>query len=235
MGKIFKPSDISEDALEAYRHAVLEELPDFVDAVSAESNGPHLSREAILEQARKEAEQKMQEAYQEGFRRGFEDGKTQFERSVGEAARALNEAAEAMRRARKEFLTSLEPQIIDLVKRIASLVVEREAGTDEELVKTTVRKCLGCLLDCEHITIYANPTEIEVLREHKITLLEQFDEVANLHVRPDEAISPGGCRAESELVHIDGRLETQLERIFDAMRDVPVFGTATHHVEPGEG
>ncbi len=219
MRKILKPSEVPPHTLTPYEREVLE---------GAASGGPGrqgqaVTPEMILNEARAEAARKIKEAYAEGSRRGTEAGKAEFEKSVGQSAEALRAAAEAMKQAHAAFLESLEPEVVELVQTITAAVVQREARTDPELIHATVRRALGAILDRENLIVHVNPAELEALRAHKVTLLEDFDGVKHLDVQPDESVSPGGCFVESEVMSVDARLESQLERIFDALKDTPEF------------
>ncbi|MCC6145625.1 MAG: hypothetical protein IT368_17600, partial [Candidatus Hydrogenedentes bacterium] len=51
------------------------------------------------------------------------------------------------------------------------------------------------------------------------TLLEDFESVRKLEIECDDTVSPGGCLAESGLMHIDARLETLLGHVLEAFQE----------------
>lgn len=224
MTKIFKPSEIEPHALAAYEREVLEDMfPGVLDPNSGEVMSPAMT----LEAARAEAARKVQEAYAAGYQRGLEAGKAEFDASVAGSAEALRRVSEGIEQARKAFLESLEPQVIELTQTLVAAVVNREARTDPELVRVTARRALEALLDREGLVIHVNPADLDAMRAHKVSLLEEFDGVRDCAVRPDDSIAPGGCLVESELMLVDARLEAQLERVFDALKDVPELTPVT--------
>jgi len=224
MTKILKSAEVTPDVLSAYeREAFEENLRGDTDAGAEKP----LTREAILAQAREDAAQKVEAAYAEGLQRGTAAGKEQFDASIAQCAEALGAAAEAMKEAHATFLDSLEPDVVDLVQRIATTVVLQEAQSDPELIRATARRALRVLLDREKLLVKVNPADLEALRAHKVALLEEFDGITRLDIQPDASISPGGCTIESELMHVDARIEAQLDRIFEAMRTGPESGPAT--------
>jgi flagellar assembly protein FliH len=217
MSKVYRAYESSPRSLLPYERIPLQEI----DIDSAEIDGYDEAgiRERVILQARHEAEKKVKEAYTEGIRRGIEAGKTQFAQSVAESAAALKAAAEAIRFAREEFLNSLEPQVIELAGAIARRVLGRESEEDSELIGRTVRRALEHLVDQEGVVIHLNPRDAEALRAQKIALLNEFEGLRQITVQSDPAIGPGGCVVETERVHVDARIDAQLEQIIEALQE----------------
>ncbi|MCP4646033.1 MAG: hypothetical protein GY851_36655 [bacterium] len=222
MSKIIKPREPTESGYPRFERSLLEEwIPDS-DSSPGESRRaapepPDVAAARILSEARAQAEQKIREAYDEGMRRGEEAGRTQFQESVEGAAESLRETAAALIQARSEFLEALELDLVLLAQAAAERIVRREIRTDPDLVRTTVRAALDNLLDREHVTVRLNPKDLETLREQEVSLLEGFDGVKRLDVVADESVEPGGCLLDTETVHVDARVDAQLQRIFDSM------------------
>ena len=51
--------------------------------------------------------------------------------------------------------------------------------------------------------------------------LEDFEDVREIMVQADEAISPGGCIVESRLMQVDARIEAQLDTILELLHRAP--------------
>ncbi len=216
MARVFRSSEAQSSPrnLRDFERSALED-----QRIFAEAQEEPLTPEMIIEQARAQAEELVKEVYEEGLRRGTEAGRAQFEQSTAQCAEALHEAARAMQHARGKFLDAIEPQIVELVQSIAATVVQHEAQMDPELICATARRALSILLDRERIVLSLNPADLDALRAHKVALLEQFEGIERLDMEADEAITPGGCVAESDLMHADAQIEAQLERIFEAMTE----------------
>ncbi|MDQ1258019.1 MAG: flagellar assembly protein FliH, partial [Candidatus Hydrogenedentes bacterium] len=114
---------------------------------------------------------------------------------------------------------SLEPEVVKLVRQIAEALIHREVQTDPELIHRTVRKALSAILDRERLVVRVNPVDLEALRSNKVALLDEFDGVEVLDVEADPSIAPGGCVVDSELMHVDARIKTQLKRVLAALAD----------------
>lgn len=216
MPKLIKASDtesgeytiFQRDALEPTITTTAQEVP-VVD--------PQQEREEILAEARALAEQRVREAYAEGLRRGEEAGREQFRKSLAECESALAATAESIRAAHEAFLDSLEPQVVCLAHAVASRILQREVPSDDELIVRTVRRAMESLSERSRLILRLNPKDLEAIRQHKVTILEEFDSVEHLELIPDDSVSAGGCVAESETLHADARLEVQLERALQAM------------------
>ncbi|MCH8204159.1 MAG: hypothetical protein IID09_03300 [Candidatus Hydrogenedentes bacterium] len=210
MPKIIRVQDAKVGSVSAYERSALDE-----DALAEAATDPA----AVLEQARLEAEETVREAYAEGMRRGIEAGEEKFNESVGGSATMLNQVAESLKKAREEFLESIEPQMVQLATSIASKILDCETQVSAEVVKRTTRTVLERILDEERVVLRVNPQDLATLREHRIQLLEEFEGIKQLELRPDESVAPGGCIAVTEHLRIDGRLESQLEQIMNHLME----------------
>lgn len=187
---------------------------------------PDLAGEAALdidsienETPMERAERLYQEAFAAGRKEGAEAGLAQFQELVGNAHQALESASRALHDAHTAFLESLEPQIVELAKAMAARILRREARTDTELVRSTVRAALENLAERKHAVVRVNPADMEALTEHGVSLEDAFKSFERVEVLPDDAVPHGGCTVETKTIDIDARLDTQLMRIFDALED----------------
>lgn len=219
MPKLIKASDAESGAFLSFQRDVLEPpITTTAEVVQVEEPpDPQEEREAILAEARALAEQKVREAYVEGLRRGEAAGREQFQRSLAQCEAALAAAADAIKGAHQSFLDSLEPQVVRLAHAVASQILQREVATDRELIVRTVRRAIDSLAERTRLMVRLNPADMEAIRNHKVSMLEAIDGIEHLELIADDAISPGGCVAESETLQADARLELQLERALRAM------------------
>ena len=212
MKKIIRNNDEILDRVSTFEHDTLVSIdPDdaqgFVDPA------------ALLAEARERAEGLVQQAYEEGLSRGMEAGQAQFNESVGEASAMLLSAASAIQQAHREFLDSLEMQVVELSFLLARRILENEASVNPEVLRTTVRQALTRMLEQERVVLRINPDDAEVLERQRATLLEEFESIGKLEVLHDESVACGGCIAESDTLYVDTQLQTQLAQIFDSLRE----------------
>ena len=172
-----------------------------------------------LTEARGAAERKVQEAYEEGLRRGMEEGERRFAESIAQCTEALREAAEHLKASHQQYLDALEPEVFDLVRLITERVVGREIRTDPNLVLDTVRRALECLTSEEKLRIRVNPVDLAAMKEHRVTLLQDFEGIKHIEVVADEEVTLGGCLVDSTRIHVDARLETLLAHVLNELAD----------------
>ena len=187
---------------------------------------PDLAKDSVIdvdptehETPMQRAERIYQEAYAVGREAGVEAGLAQFAELVGDAHKSLESAAQALAESHAAFLDSLEPQVVELAKTVASRILRREARSDMDLVRNTVRAALENLAERRHAIVRLNPADIEALTERGVSLEESFRSFERVDVAADESVPHGGCTIETVTVDIDARLDTQLARIFDALEE----------------
>ncbi len=231
MARVLKSSDISARNAYCIGSDDLEEFPDRMpldwgntlpddepgDYVEEEPLSPEALREAVLQEAREEAERKVKEAYAEGRQRGIESGRQEFTNAVAGCAEALQQAIADMTQARETFLESLEPQILELTTLIARRVISRELKTPEAIIQNTVRKAIAVLSDRQRLIVRLNPEDLEQIRAHEVMLLEEFAGIEQLEVETDDSITRGGCEVHSETMEVNARLEVILDEILSEL------------------
>lgn len=218
MGKIIKYFEAEGALVVSYERDVLEAIESAVQA-HPQDLAAHVVD--ILAEARAEAERVVREAYAEGCRRGVETGRQEFSAAMDQVQEAAQEAVAAMRQAREDFLENLEPQVLALVEAVSARVLHGEARTDPRLLRATIRAALEHLTESEQIVLRVNPEDRETLRQEGMDFFDNLARVPHVQVVPDEAISRGGCVADTGTLQVDARIEVQLERILDALKAGP--------------
>ncbi len=212
MPRVIKGTGLVDGVINAYERGALEAIdPDML------GEDGRADPAAVLAQAREQAEQLVREAYAEGMRRGAEAGKQQFDTAIREAADVLHAAAEELKLARAEFLFQTQREIVRLAGAMAQQVLRREVQLDEKLATETARAALLKLCDQERVTLRVHPQDLAALKEQRIALLEEFDGIEQLDVRPSEDVARGGCIAESATLYIDAQLDAQLRQILERL------------------
>jgi flagellar biosynthesis/type III secretory pathway protein FliH len=102
-----------------------------------------------------------------------------------------------------------------LATTIAERILRREPSVDPERLRKTVRETLVHLEKSERISLRLNPADLAALEAQNVRLFDEFDAAERLEIVPDETVAPGGCVAETEILEVDARIETQLQKITD--------------------
>lgn len=226
MARIIKGNDLQRERIATYARESLEEFPDHpieaiipdeeIEEAIPEPTAEEL-KEAILEDARGEAARKITEAYAEGHRRGMEAGRTEFDASLSEVRQTLIAASTALQDVREEFLASLEPQVITLVTQIARRILDEELRTGGQRIEASVRRALSKIADHQKVIVRVHPDDLEAMREHKLTLLEDFDGLRDIRLEASETVAPGGCVAVTDTLEVDARWETLFNNLLEDM------------------
>jgi len=147
--------------------------------------------------------------FAQGERAGLEAGAQRTDAMLRRLAATIDELTSL----RRTLLTQSEREMVELAVAIARRIVQREVTIDRELVVTIARVALERLAGTTTATIRLNPQDAAAVR------------AANGHewsgvrvsVVPDESISRGGCKVESEVGFIDATLDAQLDQIATAL------------------
>lgn len=135
--------------------------------------------------------------------RAEQDGR---EEGLARAAAALAEAE--MRRAR--WLDGARADLAALSLQVAESLCARAREQDPSLVEDMCRQAVEQVSQARRIAVRVNPADADVL--------ESMD--APVTIVPDASITAGGCIVETDLGTVDGRLETRLSALRDALETV---------------
>ena len=154
-------------------------------------------------------EQNRTQGYEDGYAAGSEEGRHQFEQQSAE----LQELAAMLRAACDTQITDLESLAVEISLTALCRIIEDKI-VDENYVVSWVRKVLMSARDESEVIVRVNPNQLEILRARQASLAEIL-QASKLNVVADSRVLLGGCMLETESGIRDGRLETQLQRLFD--------------------
>lgn len=189
----------------------------------------------LLEQARADAEaagrQVLAEARNSGRQQGLADAEAEIERRAQERAETiiaekLNTALPAIRtlsdsllRERDRWLKEWESTAIRLSVAIAEKLVRRELQTRPMIVEDVLREVLELAAGTARLRVLLHPDDLALLGDQTAEIAQRLAKCSEVICVGDEAVSRGGCLLETEQGAVDGRLETQLERIASELLD----------------
>jgi type III secretion system HrpE/YscL family protein len=131
-------------------------------------------------------------------------------RAVALLCRAEERARQIVRDARGELTT--------LAVRIAEKILGEQLRVHPDSVASIVRQCLRAFPGTGRVRLRAHPEDLPVLEAARPQL---GGPAVAVELQADPQIARGGCVLESELGELDGRLESQLARLADALRGEP--------------
>lgn len=149
----------------------------------------------------------------------FETVQARLEGETRQAVADLLETARSLHRERQGLLLGAAEGTVELAFAVARRVLRREVECDPGAVLPLVHELLARGNASAALSIRLSPRDHAHLASCKDSLAEAAG-LDGLRLRVDAAIAPGGCVVETEQGTLDGRLETQLERIEEALRAV---------------
>jgi flagellar assembly protein FliH len=126
---------------------------------------------------------------------------------------ALQSAVRQVEDSKQAWLRQWESAAVDLALAIAKRLVQGELARRPEISLQWIRESLELAAGSGDVTIRLNPADEQTLRRQVEQLAGAFSPLATVNVIADAAISPGGCRLNTEFGVIDKQLDTQLDRI----------------------
>jgi flagellar assembly protein FliH len=184
----------------------------------------------LLQQAQAEAERCLAEAreravaaeaagYSAGQQQGEAVARTAMQAQFASVFASLQKATEECVSLRQDVLQQAEDDIVTLVFHLARKVIQHEALCSRDIVATSLRRALACVMEREHVTVRVNPLDLERALQLKEDLLHTVQGLRHLSIEGDALVGPGGCLVESTFGEIDARLETQLEELEQRFRE----------------
>jgi type III secretion system HrpE/YscL family protein len=161
-----------------------------------------LEAQAIVDRARAEGDALRETGRQEGYSEGLAQ---------------WNEAVLAAQAATERMLREGEEQMARLAVRAAEKILTTELRQSPEAILPLVREALNGVRRDRSVTLRVAPAQLELVRQHVEQLPSSVSAGREVRVKPDPAITSGGCVVESECGTIDARLDTQLAALEEAV------------------
>lgn len=194
----------------------------------------------IIRQAQQDSEQIKKQAHRDGFQQGSREGYDKGRRDgydkgyregiakaeketaalISQARDALDQARDALVRTekhRRSTIESLEQEIIDLALEIAGKLLSAQLTLDKEIILGVAAESIRLVADRLNVVLYVNPEELALVESKIDELKSLLPALGLLHIFPDSAIGPGGCKVETEQGRVDATMETRREALLKAL------------------
>jgi flagellar assembly protein FliH len=159
------------------------------------------------------------------YERGFADGLAQAEARL---RTEYNERLAGHTARIESLLTSMQGQLWHLYERIerdafrfglavAGKIIKREVRVDDGTAVRQIQDALRRVVGVDAIKLRVNPTDEQVIREHRPAILASAESVREFIVEPDESIEAGSCIVECASGNVDARWATQLRQVEAAL------------------
>ena len=179
---------------------------------------------AEKERIQNESESIKEAAYKEGYAKGYDEG---FEKSFADGNNDLTKLNEKLKKIlaetinkRNEIIDTAEAQLIEVAILIAKRVVKMLTEKDKGIVIRNIQEALRRIKGRTKITIRVNIDDLEISARHKDEFYQMLDKIEGVTVLEDPNVDVGGCMIETDFGDIDARINTQLNEIETAIKEV---------------
>ena len=178
---------------------------------------PEESRRARVREAemlRQRHAEEAQRAQETSYSQGLEAGREAALQEMGQSVVALTAAAGQLSSEFGRVREDLKHQMLQLSLAVARQVVMAELKTQPDVIGDVVRRALDEAEGRNVVAVQLHPDDADrVARLPVAHLLEQ----AEVEVRANDELTPGGCVVETGFGRLDARVETRLNEIADVL------------------
>ena len=186
-------------------------------------------RDRLLSEAQTQIENDRAEAraagHAEGFAAGHAEGEAVVREEMAELIRTTNVQAEKTLRdahdAMRDYLMQAEEDIVSIAMTAVERILPQHFIDVPQMVLPIVRDAILRVKDQKEVIVHVPPDSYDFVlmaRDELRGLLTAGD--TNLTITSDEAMKPGDCLVETPNGSVDARLQTQIEQLKKAVREV---------------
>jgi flagellar assembly protein FliH len=158
-----------------------------------------------------------QQAAEAAYADGFDAGRAAATAELVRDAETFVQALEELNRFRAGLLERYQNELLALALGIARKVVQRELAENPEHWLGMIREAVRHALDREKIRIRVGSVLHKFLLERLSALRPMLDEVKELELVEDQALSENGCILESQFGDLDLGIDSQIGAIRAAL------------------
>jgi flagellar assembly protein FliH len=165
----------------------------------------------------RETERIRQEAYERGMAEGLKKGAAEQKKVFAQHQNSLAGLIHELTKVRKEFLSQVEGDVLNLAFAIAEKILNHEIATDKDVICKVLEGALNKIVDQEGMKIRVNPDDYKYLKEITEAPFPGLEEIKNVMLEQDAAIGRGGVVIASVFGEVDARLDQQMSILRDAL------------------
>jgi flagellar assembly protein FliH len=155
--------------------------------------------------------------HQAGYQEGVEVGHQEEHDQVRSDSELLAALVRSILQDRARIVISVGRDLVQLALTMAERVVRRSLPFEDEAVLRAIREALGHVGDTRRVIVRLNPRELDLVRAHERDLGALVAADAGIELRPDPAVTPGGCVVDTPELHLDATVEALLEQFEEVL------------------
>lgn len=160
-------------------------------------------------------------AYREGHQLGTSDGYQkayeEFKAEASERVASFQTLLEDAENSKFNIFKANERFLIDLIYRIAKLVIHKDLEQDEDFLRRLVLSLLNRINVKENITIRLHPNDAQTMTKLRAGIEQELEGLKNLKIEISQKVKSGGCIIETDWNIVDASIDTQLQGVYDAL------------------
>lgn len=175
----------------------------------------------------REAELGRREGYEQGLEEGrvagreqaLADAKQEFEKQHTGLVQACQQIITEINKDRVQWKAMARQDLVELAMAVGRRVARTVGERDREVVLANLDEAIQLAGTRSEVTIAVSPIDAEAARTFAQSLMDMREHWDSIRVIEEPDITPGGCRVHWSSGAVDGSLETQLDRIENALRN----------------
>ncbi len=167
----------------------------------------------LVSRAREEADAIRESALKEGYQAGLDQAQADIEELKNSMGQFMN--------AKQEVFEYIAPDILEISVDIAQKIIKKEIEQDPQVLFNTIVDVLKTLSKEEtKVTLRVNPAEVNQTKEAVPELINMAGIDTKVVVLADETVTEGGCQVTTTNGIVDATLETRIEVVKKALREL---------------
>ncbi len=165
------------------------------------------------------------QAHAEGYTAGLEAARAdleaqlrvEFDARVSAMQADVHAIIAAIEGERASLWRQTEKDVVTFSIEMAKKIIKTEVSENPKVIGEVIKHALRRVVSKEHIRIRISPVDIDAVRSQREDLLLVLDGATNLDIVDDRRVEQGGCVIETTAGTIDAKIDTQLERMVEAL------------------
>ena len=177
----------------------------------------------LVAEARGQAAKIKAEAMEQGRQAAIDAAqaalRAQLDQQLVSVLAALGEAAGSIAHSRQAWQQYWERHAVELATAIAQRLCRQELSRRPEIAAEWIREALAMAAGNGRLVLRLNPSDHASLATQAEAIASRLTGLGPVQILADPAITPGGCRVETEFGSLDQQLEVQLARLTQELLD----------------
>lgn len=199
------------------------ESPEVSSSVQPVEKSPDIN--SIIEEEKKAIEDELKKTYEsrlnsekqisynEGVHQGKKAGLAENAAEVERLKQVVENMQKEFQEAASKFFDEVEKLTMDMSVYLAKKIIGDAVSAVPDIIRTNVDKCVKLLAGSGTVQIKINPNDYETIKSYIPELEHQSEGKFTFVLEPENKVERGGCIVEFEGSSIDGRIQTQIEKI----------------------